>query len=1786
MIQHPFHKTAWAMHRHLANSARSPFREARLLGRTTKGTTGDDAGQIVNEGMSALPDDRTPEEVWAGIKIENSGKKSQLVDVEKMQKMSTAEFEALIQQNPDKIKRAVLDKNPGRAKEVIEALDKNMIKDVARFHEHFIDLVRTNKAPKDDEKLQAIMKETREQTKEAEKADEPTFWNRLLTRMANDVHREFSSLYPPLARVLLTPSVHASLGKSPDAIFAALDEPKNRVSLMHELANLRYVLLDDTSLDASARAERLDDLFKCMEHTEEFLTPEDRIACAHLFAMVGAVRAHAHALNHAKKIGTEVTPEETDQRESEEKIQNLRSFFRSEKDQPKKIRGESGLRMKLEKEGRKDPAVALIAKGLEDEGWIDRLHTSEEFKYTCTIIALEELGILYNRIAHGPTTVHPESLMENVKRLIANAFRLGLRGYKRKDDSPFSEEDINPRKDFETLRTKIEQQMSAGEKLDSAELDELSLLGAIYGENEGEPMITNKEMDSYREQSELTQEELDRRAEEERRLLVSAVAESSSLRADVIERADLPTLQSAHAELVEEQKLIQQRAMIKKKKNRSEKEESRIHSEPGDAFRKTCDAEFAKRRMAILENTSITGEEKMRQVDTLEGEYDEELKLRTKLHETNIRSGWGRLLTALIGTEISRKAAALQEKYFGGMAPLLQKRARALQEKYGDVTEAPDYELIEPVEADTFVTLQKLRNTTIDSNSDTAYEQADLALRDLSFLETELEEPPEKNAERETENRQQAQRNAATILAHTDDDDLSPETREALSAQAAENSRPSHIAQKGLSMWASHLKIFNGAEKTESKKNLSPQSSLSESLMEQKASEIVEELNTLLTAFTENDAFAQAVRTRIQKEQNIIRHGTKGTAFNRTRSQQALERLEKLAETLRGANQEPLILPFVSLTGGESFQDFALANNLPTYSWGAYDRTRNRIVLNADKVGYYNARQAVLTEERKHVLHAALAEIYPLYLEEAFDSFLPNLPPELQQEFLALGNLWVPRGTLQESEWKSEVTDEYLAKRAIYQKYKEELSTTDSVPKHIPLNEREVRFFQSVDPFEHGMILNFVASEKGSRLSRKAAASGGAAHGGGGHGGGSGDDAVETLVEESKAPEHLEKIRQMFIKIEGFLESDPVHKTPSNIRMIEGLKDEYDRILIKWRKRGSESQEATRNRISKLHDEVERVVEVIKEYDMGTRDLTNEPEQFNLWFTICSDINWVTMSDIVAIVSAIKEDIARQYQRRQQARIGRVGESVTSWIQNVPVLRDFPYINALSSEFKRRETQSESEEVHKYKEAYSELDSYELQEMLHTPSSKDQMKAILMLLSERGRLDWNDTHFWEALNHLSRFKMPIKECQRNENLREDWLRKLISDIFGDKDQYRNLKIGNDSKIKSGKSDFTTEADRLSNLKGGLAGELEKQLYLFIQAHEKGKHMSDDVQPHLYEEIIEYSIRNGKMSMEEKFFYLVQGIAHGIIGRDRLGYLAGEGSGILNIFGFIDYFYGRNNTQSEIEALAKRLLETDDKSNPEYYRPGIKTTLWLELEVAREESVIQRVSKGMSQKGQDADHDDMHFFIPRLDAEVVASLTTPAGGGRPQLTPEAWENAYSGFNSYFKSFGILTKLEDEGEDKFTSHDALEVSRALATFIRMDCILTKRDTFGDTEGRRANLGWSRMKARGSVVIGNISVYEQRKKVDSFVKSMVKAYNLPQEYIDVMLYSTEEEGVLNSRKKSRAKELSDSFEIVMRNAIKEQGFTKMKSVLRQFEGSLLTHQADYNFENIRKKLPKSYH
>lgn len=568
----------------------------------------------------------------------------------------------------------------------------------------------------------------------------------------------------------------------------------------------------------------------------------------------------------------------------------------------------------------------------------------------------------------------------------------------------------------------------------------------------------------------------------------------------------------------------------------------------------------------------------------------------------------------------------------------------------------------------------------------------------------------------------------------------------------------------------------------------------------------------------------------------------------------------------------------------------------------------------------------------------------------------------------------------------------------------------------------------------------------------------------------------------------LAALRGEVEKLRTFYESYPEFKS-----QVEGHYSDYDkahRMILNAFQSGQTSAVNAKKAIKDVTTQLQPLLKTIEKVRAEKTNLSKAGASGREgWRALFANVQFVSIMDVIKTFKQMGEDLKRIWERRGAAKQAALGLSLTSWIP-----KSIPYAGRMQDEFKRRDKESEQKEVNEWKEKLAEFDSYDLLDMLGQIRNRDQAKAIFILLTDRGRMDWNDKQVWKTLNAFSIYNMPVEACAHDDIMRDKWIQKLVSEIWDDKDLYTQWRQKNDGAVDSGKKNFTAVVDQLSNVKGGLDGELKNQLELW----ERKKHgiTSPDLNPHLYEEILDYSMRNGKMSMEDKLYYLVQGVAKGLLSIDRLRTLAGEKGGILNQYPWIDYFYKKNNSLAEVQALGERLWESDKP-----YKPGAKTTLWLHLEVMRVESTRQRISKAISgTRAENLDHEDVPTLVANADWVNIDRMTGMVSGTREKLSPEAVRNAYTGFGTKFKALARLVQMEEKGIARFTDKDLAEATKSIVAYIHMDNLFTRNASKGD----RPQLTWDVIDTQQGPSTNGLTVGAFRTPQNQFVSDVLKDSN----------------------------------------------------------------------------------
>jgi len=584
----------------------------------------------------------------------------------------------------------------------------------------------------------------------------------------------------------------------------------------------------------------------------------------------------------------------------------------------------------------------------------------------------------------------------------------------------------------------------------------------------------------------------------------------------------------------------------------------------------------------------------------------------------------------------------------------------------------------------------------------------------------------------------------------------------------------------------------------------------------------------------------------------------------------------------------------------------------------------------------------------------------------------------------------------------------------------------------------------------------------------------------------------------------LQKCQTKIFQLEQFAQAQPTYKgnldelLPQYQEWHDELKDIFETQTTNGNPYPNpENQPEFQQQLAALKSDLDDLSGQARNIDNQLHDLSEkEPKLQGAFKAFWGNVAFLSPLDVYYLVQDAIEDVKRMWTRRSKQQRSIVAQGLFGNIpeNDLPGLR---YLGRLSRENEKREQQAEDEEVDVWKEGLKNKDAYQLMEILSgITTNKDQAKAILYLLAEKGRIDWGDKRIWRVLNRLSHFEMPETECDRDIVLRNNYLNKLIAEIWDDKDLFLDWKTTNDSNFNSNRDKFNEYVDSLSQNSGAMRAELERILRIFTTCKKSGEIPPQDVNPHLYEKIIEFAMVKGKMSMEDKFYYLIRGIAAGLLPLERLNILNNQ---VLGNFPFIDYFANQNNTLPEIKALADRITESGSGMQ---FRPGMKTTLFLQLDLARDESTRSRVTKVITRSGDKIDHEDAPMLMAFLDHGGINEMLQAYSGQLQRMTVEGVKNSYVGFSTLFKTYARVAALEQQGVARFTQQDALRLARSMMAFIHFDNIVMQAANDGKA---RQSMTWEQMENETMPSGDGRTPSEFRNPVGNLAVSLFHAYGI---------------------------------------------------------------------------------
>jgi hypothetical protein len=479
----------------------------------------------------------------------------------------------------------------------------------------------------------------------------------------------------------------------------------------------------------------------------------------------------------------------------------------------------------------------------------------------------------------------------------------------------------------------------------------------------------------------------------------------------------------------------------------------------------------------------------------------------------------------------------------------------------------------------------------------------------------------------------------------------------------------------------------------------------------------------------------------------------------------------------------------------------------------------------------------------------------------------------------------------------------------------------------------------------------------------------------------------------------------------------------------------------------------------------------------------------NIW----TQTRFLSVGDLWEMGKTMYEYHVRRFERAQKERYSSVA-------------KELPYFGP---EMKRINQNEENQQVNDRKEAMDQFGVFEIQEILRTTGNKDELKAALITLTEKGQMRWDDIKFWKNLsdNFLrDEFKIPYpdngdpytKISDEEPRTGFDYLKPAIDSLWGD-GTYDSWYSQNNSQFDSGVQGAGQEGNMLEGFDGGH----QRRLSELLRQHKMGVY----IDPQRYEGLVLHMINNGKAGMQDKLYYIVQGLGavngdgRTILAFDRLGQI---NTAMLTKFPMLEYMTASVKrkdggshkwTQDDYKKWAN-MFDGGNSSNPARNRPGVEVNDFLWEYAIPSDETRTRINK-VARNFQELDHDDMFAYLPPATERIVEDACKVQSGTRKYLTLEGYKNVFAGYSEYFKRLG-------------SNSNAKRIVEAVKGYAKFEGIMEDRYARGQEYQR---MGSDEMNS--TPVMGSATVKEYADSTKPIIRRIVEYLNDPQlnEYYRLM-------------------------------------------------------------------------
>ncbi len=471
----------------------------------------------------------------------------------------------------------------------------------------------------------------------------------------------------------------------------------------------------------------------------------------------------------------------------------------------------------------------------------------------------------------------------------------------------------------------------------------------------------------------------------------------------------------------------------------------------------------------------------------------------------------------------------------------------------------------------------------------------------------------------------------------------------------------------------------------------------------------------------------------------------------------------------------------------------------------------------------------------------------------------------------------------------------------------------------------------------------------------------------------------------------------------------------------------WDNFTNKWKNGSAEERvivlddlsywEGLQGHIQKMADNAEVNEEFIEDRKKNKTGTLDKVKSLNVEF--------FSLYNIYTVIKQTIDARERIWKQRMDVVTNKIGKNLFG-------------NSGVGKEFDRNLQTAENARMNEFKTAYeNNTTTYELWELLRDSNDKYEIEAVINILNTRGILRWDDPILFAALNKLG------GKITYNENDSMVQVRKKIKNACASiwsEEMFDQWNCSYESNLKSKKEKFSTEFEENPN-----SAPLKEMLKLW----NAGSDNTEDVDPVKFEAFLEMAIKNGKMGLEDKIYYLIMGVTtknpkngKTLLSKETFKRFAqGEYFQAIPQMIFFDpteHSHKKDGIPYPPEEAEAAGAEARDWNQNDYecwremidegdgqFEHGARTKHFITRVVEQSMDVRKRFDR-LTNAPSKMDHDDAPGRFTGLSVNMILAWGVDDSNGPPKISPDCWKGFMKGANMWFANYYQFIKDGDEGK----------------------------------------------------------------------------------------------------------------------------------------------------------------